>query len=344
MSKVFDGIEYSDDMTMVVGVESEDIISAVILEGVTEIEAYAFYGCESLKSVVIPEGVKEIGMGAFFGCKSLEFAMIPESVMYIGARAFGCCNSLENGNSLNEKYQRSERQEDCPSEESGVASVMSYLLESVENSSFEILSDSMSATVGLVKIAKNVGVFKLCAYSLEWIAKIQKVIEAFSDSSKSGADIFAVIQEQNLSLAEIPAKKAIDMTLKADSDGSLNLFAAGELRKMRYEGVKSIALFGITKIDWWAFVLFKSLVSVVIPSSVKVIGDSGFYGLKLLRLVEIPYSVTVIGRSAFSGCTSLSEITYGCTVAQWNAVYKASYWHNKVPATVVKCSDGDVKL
>ncbi len=95
MSKVFDGIEYSDDMTMVVGVEREDIISAVILEGVTEIEAYAFYGCESLKSVVIPEGVKEIGMGAFFGCKSLEFAMIPESVMYIGAGAFGCCNSLE---------------------------------------------------------------------------------------------------------------------------------------------------------------------------------------------------------------------------------------------------------
>ncbi len=251
---------------------------------------------------------------------------------------------LKNGNSLNEKYQRSESQEDCPSEESGVASVMSYLLESVENSSFEILSNSISATVGLVKIAKNVGVFKLCAYSSEWIAKIQKVIEAFSDSSKSGADIFAVIQEHKLPLAEIPAKKASDMTLKADSDGSLNLFAAGELRKMGYNAVKNKALFGVTKIDWWAFVRFKSLVSVVIPSSVKVIGDSGFYGLKLLRLVEIPYSVTVIGRSAFSGCTSLSEITYGGTVAQWNAVYKASYWHNKVPATVVKCLDGDVKL
>ena len=134
-------------------------------------------------------------------------------------------------------------------------------------------------------------------------------------------------------------KNAVDVVIPA---------GVTEIGGWAFNGCKSLTSVvipeSVKKIGWNAFEDCESLSSVVIPSSVKVIGDSGFYGLKLLRLVEIPYSVTVIGRSAFSGCTSLSEITYGCTVAQWNAVYKASYWHNKVPATVVKCSDGDVKL
>ena len=51
MSKIVDGIKYSDDMKTIEGVESEDITSAVIAEGVTEIGKYAFEECSSLTSI-----------------------------------------------------------------------------------------------------------------------------------------------------------------------------------------------------------------------------------------------------------------------------------------------------
>ena len=45
-----------------------------------------------------------------------------------------------------------------------------------------------------------------------------------------------------------------------------------------------------------------SLLSVEIPSSVKVIGDDAFSGCKRLSSVSIPNSVTTIGEAAFYYC------------------------------------------
>ncbi|MGO5082166.1 leucine-rich repeat protein, partial [Oscillospiraceae bacterium LCP25S3_E4] len=49
--------------------------------------------------------------------------------------------------------------------------------------------------------------------------------------------------------------------------------------------------------------------SYVIPTSVKVIGASAFYGCTGLKSVTIPSSVKEIGRCAFEGCTGLTSVT-----------------------------------
>lgn len=49
--------------------------------------------------------------------------------------------------------------------------------------------------------------------------------------------------------------------------------------------------------------------SVVIPNTVKSIGDSAFYGCTGLKNITIPDSVTSIGYGAFSSCTGLTNIT-----------------------------------
>lgn len=66
----------------------------IISEDVTEIEAGAFDGCDSLTSIEIPSSVTIIGDQAFVNCTSLTSVIIPESVTEIGDNAFECCTSL----------------------------------------------------------------------------------------------------------------------------------------------------------------------------------------------------------------------------------------------------------
>lgn len=217
----------------------------------------------------------------------------------------------------------------------GVQAQISLLLEGVANSSVEILSCTKRATVVLLRINKNTGVFKLGTDSSRWLPKIQKVIEVFADFTKSGEDIFCVINEQKLPLAEIPEKKAEKMTLKTDSAGRLNLFALGVLRKMEYDGLKNLSLFGITKICELAFCGCTLLTSVSIPPSVTEIHGNPFAGCVIRELyhpcftikdgiavrdnkflycerlrssITIPDGVTEIGDWALAGCESFLSV------------------------------------
>jgi len=59
-----------------------------IPEGVEEIGAFAFDGCDSLTEITVPGSVKRIGMYAFAGCKKLRKVTLCEGVLEIGAGAF----------------------------------------------------------------------------------------------------------------------------------------------------------------------------------------------------------------------------------------------------------------
>ncbi len=67
------------------------IKTIVIPEGVTSIEANAFFDCTSLTSITIPDGVTSIGDGAFYDCSSLTSITIPDSVTSMGGSAFSGC-------------------------------------------------------------------------------------------------------------------------------------------------------------------------------------------------------------------------------------------------------------
>jgi len=59
-----------------------------IPDTITNIGAYAFYGCDDLTSISIPSRVKMIGEFAFYGCSSLSRVTIPVGVTSIGNSAF----------------------------------------------------------------------------------------------------------------------------------------------------------------------------------------------------------------------------------------------------------------
>ena len=68
--------------------------SIIIPESVTQIEDYAFCGCENLTNITIPQSVTQIGDSAFARCENLTSITIPESVTQIGDYAFSGCENL----------------------------------------------------------------------------------------------------------------------------------------------------------------------------------------------------------------------------------------------------------
>ncbi len=63
-----------------------------------------------------------------------------------------------------------------------------------------------------------------------------------------------------------------------------------------------------------------------------------------LKSVKLPQSLTEIDDRTFFGCHNLSNLAFAGTVSQWNTVEKYIGWHSGVPATSVKCADGEAEL
>lgn len=76
---------------------------------------------------------------------------------------------------------------------------------------------------------------------------------------------------------------------------------------------------GVTSIESGVF-QGAGLTSVTIPAGVTNIKDVAFSGCEQLKTVVIPDSVTEIGYKAFVNCDSLTDVYYGGSETQWNAI------------------------
>ena len=99
----------------------------------------------------------------------------------------------------------------------------------------------------------------------------------------------------------------------------------------------------VTTIGCATFEECDSLTSITLPNGLKAIDILTFSRCSSLTSITIPNSVNYIYYKAFEKCKSLNTIQYEGTMQQWKDIYKHS-WRKGVPAKVVHCTDGDVKL
>ena len=102
----------------------------------------------------------------------------------------------------------------------------------------------------------------------------------------------------------------------------------------------------VKTIDEMTFDSCSNLEKVVLEEGVQTIGMHAFSYCGKLASVTIPKSVTSIGGYAFDGCDALQSVSYGGTVAEWNALKNDgkidSNSNDDLLDAVIYCTDGIV--
>lgn len=124
-----------------------------------------------------------------------------------------------------------------------------------------------------------------------------------------------------------------------------------------YENGKGIAKYDGDVLGWWSVETLggplynnKMIKTIIFPDSVSKFSVQTFARCSNLISISIPAGLTTWDTASnrasltFSYCTSLTDITYRGTIEQWKSIDKGRLWNDKVPATVVHCSDGDTAI
>ena len=320
---------------------------------ITEIAPFSFMRCESLKSIEIPSSVSEIGVGVFADCTALSGIVIPEGVTKIGREAFYHCTALTSIEipSTMTKIEK-DAFKGCEAVEKIVSKSPTFPFNEKTRKLYAVTKTTKKAILSLGKdIAKQ--------------AKIDEV-----QNASASAVLGSILSEHKSKNKVVQGEKSACLFIKASFGGIeillldskvqkwmkalpslLDLAATGAdafaLKKFADENAledKSRKYLTISKNDSVSCKKKLKPVYLFIPDGVTSIEGRTFSFTETLKFAAIPSTVTEIGGDAFYKCTFLSEIAFGGTVAQWNAVEKGADWCKGVGAKCVKCADGEVEL
>ena len=270
---------------------------AIIPQGTTIIDDYAFFGCQDLTTVVIPEGVTTIGESAFRECRALTNVVFPNTITHIGDLAFfetPWVNNLPDeelyiGTAL---YKTAYDVRYAEVKE-GTTCICSGAFACHQNLTSVILPNSVKYIGGVA--------FASCR-ALRTINIPTGVV--IGQSAFMGCDALETSIYPNITIGDLEYQLSHDnMTatvLKYSKDANSVIIPE--------KVTVGPAEFRVRSIGCFAFDTCKQLASVVIPDSVKTIGQCAFARCQALQSITIPESVTSIGTAAFWWCTSLETI------------------------------------
>ena len=261
----------------------KDITAVTVPDSVKKIGGGAFANCVGLTTVVLPQGLKLVDGGLFSGCSALCSVSIPEGVTEIGDGAFyGCCK-LES------------------------ISLPSGVLR-IGVSAFE---DSNINSILIPASVSSIGnyAFDEC-FNLRTLTILAPYVTigefAFHDCTSLSS---ATMPE---SVEEVCPRAFFGCGALADASGLIiiNNVVYGRCG----QSVNLVVPDGVSKIGKCALTWDEEVVSIVIPASVRSIGDKAFYGCRELASVTLMDGLTAIGVEAFAYCEKLTSLTVPSTV------------------------------
>jgi len=318
----------------------ESGVTAVTLgSGVTEVEDYAFCGCNSLKTVTIGKNVTSISSKAFEDCGYLTAIQvdsnnatyssdnkgvlfnknktvlirapealkgdytIPGSVKKIGENAFYYCKNLLSvslGSGITEIGQRAFFRNTQLTSMKIPDSV-----KTIGKGAFEDCSDLRSVTIGSGVTEIGEEAFYLC-YGLTSVTIPGSVKTIGKGAFKDCNDLRSVTIGSGVTEIGENAFCACYRLTSVTIPGSVKTIGKSAFRNCTSLNSVTIGK-GVITIKEGAF-YSADLESVVIPNSVKTIEQEAFY-FSDLKSVVIPEGVTTIGDRAFKQCFDLVSIT-----------------------------------
>lgn len=343
---------------------NDNVKTAVIEEGITEIGSHAFFYCTTLtnvtlpstlevigdgafryatnlREIIIPEGVKVIENNAFQNCEKMTKAVIPSTVETMSYQIFWNCTSLTDVTLGSGITTISESIFDNCSALSEIT-----IPESVtEIKGYAFEDCKMLASIELPKNIQSIGnyAFRNCDALTE--ITIPESIKSIGSYAFAECDnLYTVVLPDNLSYINSY------MFYKCSRLTNINMPSAlTEIYNHAFENcdfLQEIVLpEGLTYLGSNAFYSCNWLDKVVLPSTLTSITDLAFGELTQSDDLYIPASITKIGNYAFS-TTYFENTYYGGTADQWakisfgtpdsNPLYKGdNLYFNNEPATDV---------
>lgn len=307
-----------------------EITSVSIPDGVKEIGSMAFEGCQNLKKVTLPDTIKRIESRAFSLCPSLSDITIPYGVEYVGQSAFYSSKWYDNqpsgmiyvGKAAYE-YKGTIPENAKIILRADTKCVTAGCFASSENLSEVVLPQGL-LTIGEMAFAgctnlRNVTIPDSVT-SIEEAAfrDCEMMTEAVIPKSVNILDDEAFAECVNIEKVTVPdsvstiGQNVFEGTKWLDNqpDGMVYIGTIAYKYKGDMPLDTTFSLKSGTKIiAGCAFSDQQNLEGIVIPDTVKIIGESAFGYCGNLKSVSIGNGVTDIGSSAFDECISLENIT-----------------------------------
>ena len=255
---------------------------------------YTFAECGHLRSVDASSiEPLEIGYGAFYNCQELTEVTMPKCASVIGKNAFYKCSKL-NELKLDKIIGSIEGGVECGA--FYLSGIETFYIDSIGG---DIESEAFSQCDNLteVKIGTIAGELKTMAFNR---CRNLKTVEIGQGPTKIGANLFK-------------------------GSNAIESFVAGE-------GLIEVAKNAFVSTCYYIYdyrqveqtVENKSLKRVVLPNSVKSIGEMAFYLCCSLTDFSMPQSLTSLGERAFEECSSLNSINIPKGLTD---IPRGAFWH-----------------
>ena len=268
-----DGIVYDKTQTTVILCPEGKTGAVTIPEGVTAIEDYAFFRCDSLSSITLPESLASIGNYAFGVCFGLNSITLPENLTTIGNFAFTVCYGLSGTLIIPE----------------GVTTIGKYAFYYCPGLSSINLPESL-ASIGEYAFAGCEGLSAINVHP--------------GNANLSSIDGIVYDKAQTTAI-QCPEGKTGAVTIPE------GVKTIGEFAFAECKGISSINLpESLTTIGIGAFYRCEGLNgTLTIPVGIKTIGRGAFSFCKGISSIILSENLKVIGESAFVYCYGLNSIT-----------------------------------
>ena len=317
-------------------INNQLITNLTIPEGITKINAYAFYNCDQLTAVTIPSTVENIGSYAFENCSSITKLNLKDGITGIGSSAFEDCDALTEvtipGSVTSMGYYIFAS---CDSLEKvtfpeGITTTGVYMfykctalqdvtlpitLTTLATGTFEYCSALEEITLPSDLTTIDGVAFYNCT-GLKTITIPASVTEIGGSAFKDCSSLENITVDSNN-----PNYSNDEYGVLFNKDKSVLIqYPIGNTRKSytapTIENYQTVMMV----VEMNAFMNAIYLEEVILPDNIQKIGENAFYNCSNLKSITFGRSLSTVMYYAFYNCNALEEVHFKGNAIEWASV------------------------
>jgi len=339
-----------------------EIETVVLPEGMKEIGDWAFQGCTKLIDVTFPESLEKIGMRAMQSCVSLESVDLPDNLKELSSDCFNLCKSLKRINIPKKTTKIGWNVfSNCIQLESAGPAGGDYSI--VYEWSDQLPDNAFCGDNTLIEVVLPEGIteipnncFRDCN-NLKTINLSNRLnrIGHYSFGNCSGLTELIIpesVREMgnsvfyNCSNLESLIIKSSYLTVTLQSDGLIGgcyhlktLGPIGSGTNIQIAQLEEIPNHLFSSLGTAVDGAESPLESIVLPKTVKRIGNNAFSNCPNLKTVTTEGSLQEISFAAFYNDNAITDVYYGSNEKSWNNItwgqYNGQTWNESLSSAQI---------